>query len=99
MMFRPRSPWSTRLSGIRRAAGDTAACVPCFVACGILYYACVSPGLVGQVSTPISFVDIAVRAGIRLQNISGHPDKPYILESMGGGIAWIDYNRDGWPDL
>lgn len=22
-----------------------------------------------------------------------------ILESLGGGVAWIDYDRDGWPDL
>ena len=27
------------------------------------------------------------------------PRKKYILETIGGGVAWIDYDRDGWPDL
>src|SRR5690242_7800465 len=27
------------------------------------------------------------------------PDKKYIVESMSGGVALIDYDRDGWPDI
>jgi hypothetical protein len=55
--------------------------------------------LASQASPQIYFVDVGDRAGIDFRHVSGHPEKPYILEAMGGGIAWIDYNRDGWPDL
>ena len=27
------------------------------------------------------------------------PEKKYIVESMGGGVILIDYDRDGWPDI
>ena len=27
------------------------------------------------------------------------PEKKYIVESMGGGVVLIDYDRDGWPDI
>src|SRR5947209_3850303 len=27
------------------------------------------------------------------------PDKKYIVESMGGGVILLDYDRDGWPDI
>src|SRR5439155_10805720 len=31
---------------------------------------------------------------------SGGPEKRYIIEAKGGGgVAWIDYNNDGFPDL
>ncbi|MDA2926483.1 CRTAC1 family protein, partial [Acidobacteria bacterium AH-259-G07] len=45
------------------------------------------------------FVDIAERAGLDFQHVSGSPEKKYILETISGGVAWIDYNRDHWPDL
>ena len=27
------------------------------------------------------------------------PEKKYIVESMGGGVILVDYDRDGWPDI
>ncbi len=27
------------------------------------------------------------------------PEKKYIVESMGGGVILLDYDRDGWPDI
>ena len=52
-------------------------------------------------STPIAmtFVDVAEQAGIDFQHVSGSAEKTYILEGMSGGVAWIDYDRDGWQDL
>ena len=50
-------------------------------------------------STGVTFVDVAEEAGLRFQHVSGSKEKRYILEAMGSGIAWLDYNRDGWPDL
>ena len=43
-------------------------------------------------------VDITARTGIHFEHLSS-PDKRYIVESMSGGVALIDYDRDGWPDI
>jgi len=46
------------------------------------------------------FSDVAAAAGLREPVICGpvgHTD--YILESMGCGIAFIDYDNDGWLDI
>jgi hypothetical protein len=46
------------------------------------------------------FVDMSAKAGLTLHVISGHPkQKPYLIESIGGGLAAIDYNNDGYMDL
>ncbi len=50
-------------------------------------------------TTAARFTDVAAKAGIDFQHVSGSADKKYILESMSGGVAWIDYDSDGWPDL
>ena len=50
-------------------------------------------------SLNMTFVDIAEKAGLDFQHVSGSAEKTYILEGMSGGVAWIDYDRDGWPDL
>ena len=47
----------------------------------------------------IRFLDVAPEAGLDFRHHSGSPEKKYILETIGGGVAWIDYDRDGWPDL
>ncbi len=43
-------------------------------------------------------VDITTKTGIHFEHLSS-PDKRYIVESMSGGVALIDYDRDGWPDI
>lgn len=50
-------------------------------------------------SNGIRFVDVASISGIDFQHVSGSPEKKYILETMSGGVAWIDYDQDGWIDL
>jgi hypothetical protein len=42
--------------------------------------------------------DVSSKAGIVFRH-ANVPDKKYIVESMGAGIAIIDYDRDGWPDI
>jgi enediyne biosynthesis protein E4 len=43
-------------------------------------------------------IDIAANSGIKFQH-TNVPEKKYIVESMGGGVILIDYDRDGWPDI
>jgi hypothetical protein len=46
------------------------------------------------------FVDVADKAGLREPVICGAVDrKTYILETMGCGAAFIDYDNDGWIDI
>lgn len=43
-------------------------------------------------------VDITKSTGINFSHLSS-PEAKYVVESMSGGVAMIDYNRDGWPDI
>jgi enediyne biosynthesis protein E4 len=43
-------------------------------------------------------VDITRSTKIQFDHLSS-PAKKYIVESMSGGVALIDYDRDGWPDI
>src|ERR1700746_3269389 len=43
-------------------------------------------------------VDITRSTKIQFNHLSS-PAKKYIVESMSGGVALIDYDRDGWPDI
>ena len=43
-------------------------------------------------------VDITASTGIRFEHMSS-PEAKFIAESMSGGVALIDYDRDGWPDI
>ena len=49
---------------------------------------------------PAKFVDIAAEAGLTHRTVYGGDDrKQYILETVGCGVAFIDYDRDGWLDI
>jgi hypothetical protein len=49
---------------------------------------------------PIVFSDITKQAGLdRFLHRSGTPDKKTILETMGSGVALLDYDNDGWLDI
>ena len=43
-------------------------------------------------------VDITDSTGIRFVHLSS-PEAKFIAESMSGGVALIDYDGDGWPDV
>src|SRR5215831_457835 len=46
------------------------------------------------------FVDVAAVAGLTAPVIYGEvPSKKYILETMGCGCAFMDYDNDGWMDI
>ena len=48
---------------------------------------------------PVRFTDIRKSAGITFIQDSTQSDEKYYLETMGTGVAWLDYNQDGLMDL
>lgn len=51
-----------------------------------------------SVSTGTLFTE-AEDSGIDFTYQNGRTGKALMVESTGGGCAWLDYDRDGWPDL
>ena len=43
-------------------------------------------------------VDLTPSTGINFQHLSS-PEQKYIVESMSGGVALLDYDGDGWLDI
>ena len=51
-----------------------------------------------DVSLP-TFTDIRQEAGIVFRHRASPTDQKYLIETMGGGVAMLDFNRDGWLDV
>ena len=62
----------------------------------------VSASVLAQEKSPVeySYVNIAKEAGINSQTIFGGEKKnQYQLENVGSGIAFFDFDQDGWLDI
>src|ERR1700692_1781380 len=72
--------------------------------CIVLVFCCPPHASRAQHPTPSlnpqipQLVDITRSTKIQFDHLSP-PAKKYIVESMSGGVAIIDYDRDGWPDI
>jgi enediyne biosynthesis protein E4 len=85
-------PWTHSRRDFLRALGraGTAALVPSI------------PGSRARdAQAAVVFTDVTAAAGLaRVVNVSGSPDnKQFILEEMGCGAAFFDYDNDGWLDI
>jgi enediyne biosynthesis protein E4 len=50
--------------------------------------------------SPVMFVDVAREAGLNAPNVWGGVEhKKYIVEAKGSGLAFFDYDNDGWLDI
>ena len=46
------------------------------------------------------FLDVTRTAGLTEKTVfGGEKTKKYIIETTGGGVAFVDYDGDGWPDI
>ena len=72
----------------------------CWRVAALFFAALVSAELFSQqASTPLpQLIDITDSTGITFEHVSSS-EKKYIVESMGGGVALIDYDRDGLLDI
>ena len=51
-------------------------------------------------TSPVVFVDVAQQAGLNVPNVWGSVErKRYIVEAKGSGLAFFDYDNDGWLDI
>ncbi len=50
-------------------------------------------------ASPIHFEDITRAAGIRFVHNDGAFGKKFLPETLGPGVAFIDYDNDGWQDI
>ncbi|MGH9363485.1 MAG: FG-GAP repeat domain-containing protein, partial [Thermoanaerobaculia bacterium] len=47
----------------------------------------------------VSLTEVAAAAGIDFRHRSGASPRKHLPETMGAGLAWLDYDGDGWLDL
>ena len=51
-------------------------------------------------SGPVVFQDMSEKAGLaKWRHVMGTPQKNFILETVGSGVALLDYDNDGWLDI
>ena len=46
-----------------------------------------------------TFTDVAPAVGLSFTHVRGATGQYHLPETMGAGLAWLDYDRDGWIDL
>ena len=52
------------------------------------------------VATPtIRFTDVTTLAGIAFTHVAGATGDKWYPETIGAGVAFLDYDGDGWPDI
>ena len=49
-------------------------------------------------ASPI-FSDVTAEAGLRWRHFNGVSPDRHLIETMGGGVGFIDFNNDGWLDI
>ena len=61
-----------------------------------------SAGLAAESVAPgggVRFIDVTAGSGIDFTHVSGDEHQRFIIETMGGGAAFLDYDADGYLDL
>src|SRR5215467_7458265 len=48
---------------------------------------------------PVVFTDVAQTVGLKFTHERGATAEHQLPETMGSGVAWLDYDNDGWMDL
>src|ERR1035438_4024985 len=52
------------------------------------------------VESQVQFVDVAQEAGLKIPNVwGGIEHKRSIIETKGSGLAFFDFDHDGWLDI
>ena len=52
-----------------------------------------------SVSAEVQFVDTTTDAGITFRHVDGRTGEKYLIETLGSGALFFDFDIDGYPDL
>ena len=72
---------------------------PLFTRRDFLFSALAARGALSQPVQLPTFADVTARSGVKFKNDASLTSQKYLLESMCGGVAILDYDGDGWLDL
>ena len=50
-------------------------------------------------ASAVTFRDVTQQSGIHFVHNNGAFGKKFLPETLGSGVAFIDYDNDGWPDI
>jgi hypothetical protein len=53
----------------------------------------------GSAQTPVRFTDVTRESGVSFHHINGASPDKHLVETMGSGGLFFDYDNDGWIDL
>lgn len=74
----------------------------CWLGClllGLLLVVKSSHDSLAAADSPFHFTDVTAQAGIEFVHENGASPKKLLMETFGSGLAWIDFDGDGWLDL
>ena len=57
------------------------------------------PWLSSKTASAVTFVDVVHSAGITFRHDNAASPEKYLIETMGSGCGWIDYDQNGLLDL
>src|SRR5947209_14417115 len=52
-----------------------------------------------QAQSPVTFTDITAQSGVAFRHAASPTSQKYLPETMGGGVALLDYDNDGRLDI
>jgi hypothetical protein len=53
----------------------------------------------GVAQSPVRFTDVTRESGVRFHHVNGASPDKHLVETMGSGGLFFDYDNDGWIDL
>lgn len=67
--------------------------------CLLLFFGALGTGLSGLAAADLRFQDRSVDSGIRFRHHAGTTPEKHLVETMGGGVALLDFDNDGFLDI